>query len=181
MMLLGDVNTTATVSYTADGFSASLTSSTATGVTELQKITTATLQKNPLFSSTGTTVNVANITGGITVTATSTNATTAQNLINFAKREELMKKLRAAKINIQAVTTRTVSATDSGVQINLSSSNADVAQLIQLNELYKPAMPTGNNANGFGRRGPHGRGGEPTMMDGQSPNDSTTASAPVSN
>jgi hypothetical protein len=80
------------------------------------------------------TVKAEVLDNGIVITITSDDADVVKEIQAGAQLRELEKKLRDANVDIKASITRTVVETDKGVQINVSSDNTDVQQLIKLRE-----------------------------------------------
>ncbi len=151
--LLGDAKLTSTIAYQDNGVVLTLTTDDTTRVGQLQKMA-AMLKNNQMFKDRGITVTVENLTNGIKVTLTATDAETIENLKLHGEREELLKKLRSENVDIKEQTNREAVNVDNGVQITITSDNADVARLIQIQEQLKPKEDTMGPGNG-GQGGPH--------------------------
>lgn len=157
---------TITVAYLDNGIKETFVSTTQSVIAQMKKFVTRINAKDTnKDEKKGEDVKinvVAEATAtGMVITTTTTDADAAARIINQAKIRELEKKLIDAKVDIKAATTRTVTETDKGVTISITSDNADVASLIKLREKYGMQGPRGmmEEGKGFGMgKGKMGKG-----------------------
>jgi len=158
-------NIQTSVEYLDNGTKETLTSTDQDTIAALQKRADKTGKIEFENANKNVTVTTEKISNGIIVTRTSTDAEEVVRIKNRAQMMELMKSLKDSGVDVQDSITRTVTNTNNGVQVTISSDNADVAKLIQLRAANAPEKGGMGLGMEFGKEGRFGKhGGRMQMM-----------------